>query len=451
MILRRFFLLPPGFKVVFLIFALLISLFLPASKKSLASDHPSLDYIYSFQDEATGGMKEEMNDEPQQLQTDWAIMAFSSAGYDPDTVIKGDKSLVDFAKNDICSLVSATDIERKILALESAGIDTQNIEGCDLYAKLADYIDYDSGQIGDNAVSTIFGILALSAQNQIIPNTSIDYLVSAQQTNGGWDSGWGTESNITAQAIMALETVGYSGNAISKARDYLDSLQISSGGIKYDSGEWSTESDAFSNAFTLGAIYALDESAGSEFWSYNGVSIPDDLAINLKNPDGSYSYNKSLGPLTPVWTTSVVEIALNQKFLPVKKSAFIPYIIKQTSTPTPTVISTPSPVTSPTVAPISIQAASPSPTASPVPTASVIAATTPSSVKRSLLSSQSDIQPPETTLTHNEPQLALMVPTNNNLKGSLLDWRWIVAILIMAFLSGILIRHLQYKYINENK
>ena len=47
-----------------------------------------------------------------------------------------------------------------------------------------------------------------------------------QQENGGWDSGWGTESNITAQAIMALESATYTGEALTKAKEYLKNTAV---------------------------------------------------------------------------------------------------------------------------------------------------------------------------------------------------------------------------------
>lgn len=418
--------------LVFASFALLV-------QNTSASANASLDYIYSFQDEVTGGIKEEMDSDPSQLQTDWAIMAFASVGYDPSTVAKGDKSIVDFASQNICALSSVTDIERKIIALEAANINTQNINGCNLYEKLAANINASTGQIGSGVTSTIFGVLALSAQNQSISANSINYIVAAQQADGGWDSGWGTESNITAQAMMALKAGGYSGDALTRAKSYLTNTQVHTGGVKYDANEWSTESDAFSDAFTLMAIYATGESPTSGSWLDNDLSILDDLSF-LVNSDGSYNFNRTYGKMTPVWTTCIVQIALNHGFLPIGSGSFNPYIIK-TATPSP----------------------SPSSTTTSSATTSSSSTSTGSSSDTNISKNSNSTTPKKITLSSSKSEGEL-VSTNNADDSQLIlkndksdkksnlfqfDWRWIIIALILAFLAGALIRYLQHRYIDE--
>lgn len=419
--------------LVFASFALL-------AQDASASANASLDYIYGFQDEATGGIKEEMDSNPSQLQTDWAIMAFASAGYDPNTVAKADKSIVDFASEGICALSSVTDIERKILALEAANINTQNINGCNLYEKLAANMNGTTGQIGSGVTSTIFGVLALSAQGQSIPASSTGYIVAAQQADGGWDSGWGTESNITAQAMMSLKAGGYSGDALTRAKSYLTNIQVHTGGVKYDANEWSTESDAFSDAFTLMAIYATGESPTSGSWLDNDLSILDDLSF-LVNSDGSYNFNRTYGKMTPVWTTCIVQIALNHGFLPISSGALNPYIVK-TPTPTPSPSATSTVSSSPVVSP-STAAGSPNNTG----TSSNSSDTIPKKITLSSSKNEDELAP--TNNADNSQPIQKNEKSGQESNKFQFDWRWIIIALILAFLAGALIRYLQHRYIDE--
>jgi len=281
----------------------------------MSSIDGSLQYLAEHQD-ISGGISEENDDSSIDRVTAWAAVAFASAGYDPATVKQsGGQSLVDYINSRACTYSSATDIERTILALAAANVDLDKITGCDLQAELNAQKD-PSGKIGPDIMSTIFGALAYSSINSSIDQTTIDYIVSQQQGDGGWNSGWGTESNITAQAIMALSAAGFDKTSmtITNAKQYLKNLQITSGGIKYDTNFWSVDSDAYSDAYTLQAISILGESANDDYWMVDSKSILSDLA-RFQKDDGSYlfSADPDWGDTTPVWTTSIVVPALEGK------------------------------------------------------------------------------------------------------------------------------------------
>lgn len=441
----------PIFRAFFVCVFLISVVFSFLIQSASATINDRLEYIYSFQDAQTGGIKEDMDSEPSYLQTDWAIMAFASAGFDPNTVVKADKSIVDFALQNACDLTSATDIERKVLTLESANVNSQSVSGCDLHQKLTAHVDTATGQIGNDIISTIFGVLALSAQNQAIPTGSIDYIVAAQQDNGGWDSGWGTESNITAQAIMALESADYTGEVLVKAKGYLKNIQTMSGGIKYDANDWSTESDAFSDSFSLMAIYATGEQPTTTNWLSNNLSILDNLD-ELSNSDGSYSFNRSYGKMTPVWTTSIVEIALNHGFLPIKNNSLAPYVVKVSPTPLPTI----SPIAPPTISPTPLPATAITMTPTVIsPSTNAISSPIIFNTAKTTITAtnQSPSQPLPETVEVDSLKLVLE-PTNGSKEKSewlKIDWRWIVLIFFMSLLTGGLFRFLQNRYIDEKK
>jgi hypothetical protein len=327
------------------------------SALALADDQidKSLQYLYSFQDPASGGLKEENIDEPQALQSAWGAIAFAAGGFNPATVKKTDSSpdLLSYALKDICQNTSITDLERGTLVVSASGADPRNIAGCSLIDKIRSFKDPQTGKIGQNIVSTVFGVLALRSAGETVDEKTINYILQEQKADGGWDSGWGTESNMTAQTIQALTLSGVAQDdkSIIAAKNYLKSLQSETGGIKYDSSSWTTSSDAFSDAYTLEAIYTLSEDPNDVFWQKNGKTILDDLAL-LGNSDGSYSFSSDYGKINPVWTTSIVLVALNKKSLAFKGEnlkSFYQSAISLTPQPSPTFIPSPAPTIAPSL------------------------------------------------------------------------------------------------------
>lgn len=297
--------------------ALFVLLFSPFFVSASSQSNDSLQYLADHQDKITGGIFEEGSMEPDDSITAWSAIAFAAAGYNPDTVTTdGSPSIIDYITSRACTYETATAIERTILALSTADIDPSNITSCDLISKLDGYKDA-SGRIGPDIISTIFGVLAYSSIDTDIDQTTIDYITSQQQENGGWDDGYSIETQITSQAIMALAVSGFDANSdvITTAKKYIKSEQTELGGIKYTSlGDWpATDSDSWSDAYALQAIYSLGDDPLDEFWMASGLSIRDDISSFEKN-DSSYLYSRDdWGDSTPVWTTAVVIPALEGK------------------------------------------------------------------------------------------------------------------------------------------
>ncbi|MFH1855442.1 MAG: prenyltransferase/squalene oxidase repeat-containing protein [bacterium] len=297
----------------------------------------ALQYL-AMQQNSDGGLREKDQIDSGDLQTAWSMMAFASAGVDPSSVKSPQNSLVDYELSRACDYIADTDIERAVMALSSAGVDL-SVSGCDLENRLIGLVDPASGKIGNSLISTIFGVFALKSQNLGIPDMTYDYIVSEQQPSGGWDSGWGTESNITAQSIQSLAILAPNFNVdpIMKAKDYLKSLQIEGGGIKYSGDPWVTSPDAFSDAYTLQAIYSLGESPQNEFWMKGGHSVLEHL-LSYQKEDGSFYFSSDpWGDSTPVWTTAIVLPSLNQMNYPVIASNLLPFEEEPELAPTPVI------------------------------------------------------------------------------------------------------------------
>lgn len=458
------------------LFFLLLNLLWPFKIQADASVEKSLKYLVGFQDAQSGGISEEGSDEPLSLQTDWSIIALSASGYDSSTVGQ-QASLVDYAIGGACDLTLLSDIERRVIALESTGVDTQNLSTCSLTSKIFNQISTE-GRIGENLVSTVFGVIALESAGLQVPQNVIDYIVLSQDDDGGWSSGYGTESNFTAQTIMAL-----SGSSkeipkavFDRAKNYLKNLQIESGGIKYDGGQWSTQSDAFSDSYVLQAIYALGESPNDSFWQIGGETILDDLA-SLGNADGSYSFNRSYGKMSPVWTTSIVLIALNRSFLPILN---LPTLSWPNSTPVTTVSAVPSLTVTPTqsvsATPVSVTS-TPSVSATPIITATFSPTTTSTQspiwgatatpvIVRSSISRNKQVQAQNSSYKSRDP-ISQGSPQNTSVQtksdksdaevlgavateeDALNLYLWGISTAVISFIMGVLVKTIEKKYINE--
>jgi hypothetical protein len=310
---------PGGIFFVFITVILLNSK-VQASTLSSADIDKSLEYIQSNQQSTSGGLLDvnpfSPSTDPQCIQSGWAAVAFASANIDPATVKTATDmpSLLDYIESSQCTPTTATDIERTILAQSASNITPSQ----DLQDKLDDLYDPTTGQIGPDIISTIFGVIAYKAYNHSVPDQTINYIIASQKDDGGWDDGYGEESNITAQAVMALaDIVDNNSSNLLLAKTYLKSLQIDGGGIKYDSNSWTTASDANSDAYTLQAIYALGEDPLDNYWLINNKSIFDDLET-LRQADGSYNFSSVYGQSLPVYTTVVVIPALTDQSLPIK-------------------------------------------------------------------------------------------------------------------------------------
>lgn len=292
------------------------SLVSPAPQAVLASpgNSPSLTYLALRQDKESGGLVEEGETEPSAIQSAWGAIAYAGAGFDPDTV--GSPSLLHYVEKDACSYTNVTDIERTILVALASERDPRNFGGCNMLS-LLNALANEDGSIGPDIISTIFGTIAKSASGEEVEEKTFNFIINAQEEDGGWDSGWGTEANITAQALIALSYSRgeQSDTAIARAKDYLKRLQTNDGGIKYDNNSWTSSSDAFSNAYTLQAIYALGEKETDDFWlSTSGKTIADNL-LSLRGKDGFYNFSLPFGAVNPVFTTAIAVPPLYGKTL----------------------------------------------------------------------------------------------------------------------------------------
>jgi hypothetical protein len=252
--------------------------------------------------------------------TEWTVIAVQAAGQQASQLDKGSGvSATDFLKADKPTATStATDVERKIIAIASTGQSSTNFGGVDYDATLATY--HVDKQIGDPTLlnDDIFGVIAADATgNPSLHNAAqdaLDYFLAHQSADGGFSyttdtCPWcGSDSNDTAAAIIALHAAEHlqltnvglvSGKA--DALVYLLSTQQPDGGFGYDIY---SPSDGSSTAWSLMALNIIGDPVRVQ-----ALAARNWLLAN-QNSDGGFTFGAYGVTASDTYTTAHAVIAL---------------------------------------------------------------------------------------------------------------------------------------------
>jgi len=251
----------------------------------------------------------------------WVCMALSCAGQQPDDW----GGLVDYLEERTYLLDDdkPEDWERQTLAIVACNKNPQNFSDMDFVEKIIGF--YDGDQIGStgNLFDDYFGILALisagvSVNESIIQNTK-SFIITKQNSNGGWG-----DSDSTAAAIMALVAAGENkdSNVIYDAINFLKNLQTDDGGFH----SWGNTNVA-STAWVVMALNIVDKDATSQEWEKNGKT-PIEYILSLQQEDGSFNWTSDMRN-GPEWMTAYAIPALMGKNYPIQISEDT-YIINNT-------------------------------------------------------------------------------------------------------------------------
>ena len=280
------------------------------------------------------------------LLTDWAAVALGAAGELADTNMR--EKLRAYLLSAPLSGSSATDLERRIMALEALGIDPYT--GTNYVNLLIGR--FDGEQMGEKALvnDDIFAIFPLAhagyGADDAMMRAILDTIVETQQSDGSWVS----SVDLTAAAIQALAPYhGHSGvsSALSKAEGYLRGRQIATGGFG---------SSSFSTSWALQAIAALNQKPSD--WNLHDITPLGHLG-NMQQSDGGVEH-MSASDETRIWATAyAVPAALARSWHAILKDFSRPAAIEtlppvaeavqpsalatvsvpiQTSSPAPTVV-----------------------------------------------------------------------------------------------------------------
>ncbi|MFI5271098.1 MAG: prenyltransferase/squalene oxidase repeat-containing protein [Candidatus Saccharimonadales bacterium] len=253
-------------------------------------------------------------------ESDWAVEAIKLTSQDPDMFAhNGSPSLLDYLKTDVMSSSTAsTSIERRIISINAAGLDSTNFGGVNYNLLLGN--QHQSGQIGDPTLlnDDIFGIIAIASShdNSLKPEAqdSLNYLLSHQGSDGGFSyttascSFCGSDNNDTAAAIVAMyaaDQMGLTSSSLDSSKanalKYLLSTQQTDGGFAYDAF---SPSDGSSTAWSLMALNEVGDAVSAQ------ALLARSWLLHNQNIDGGFSYGAYGTTTSDTYTTDNAVIAL---------------------------------------------------------------------------------------------------------------------------------------------
>ena len=238
----------------------------------------------------------------------WSALGLAASGRNPRDVRRpGGRSLSTYVSRSAGALSDVGAIERTMLVLEAAGLSSRDFRGRDLVAALTRR-RRSNGSIGGFVSYTAFGVIALRAAGASAGGSTVSWLVSAQNADGGFGlaPASASDSDITGAALQALAVVGRARSAAARrAVAWLRANQNDDGGFGQFRGR---SSNAQSTSYAVQGLVA----AGA-----GGATLSRSLAYlgGLQRSDGSIAYSSSSSQ-TPVWVTAQALMALERAPLP---------------------------------------------------------------------------------------------------------------------------------------
>ncbi len=121
-----------------------------------------------------------------ELFSGWSALGLAAAGRNPRDVRRpGGRSLASYVSRSAGSFADPGEIERMMLVLEAAGLSSRSFGGADLVA-LLNRRRRANGSIAGYVSYTAFGVLALRAAGAPAGGSTVGWLVSAQNDDGGF-------------------------------------------------------------------------------------------------------------------------------------------------------------------------------------------------------------------------------------------------------------------------
>lgn len=271
----------------------------------------ALDYLGGRQ-QADGGFAEPGQSSSDTL-TAWVVSAIAAAGEDPGSWRRSGNSPIDYLSSGAGSLSNLTDLERSCLAVCSAGGDPRAFGGRNLVAGITGQIGND-GHLGTMINEHCWGLIALAAAGETVPESCRSWLTSKQNIDGGFgfNEGSASDPDDTGAALQALMATGESADSstVSRALTYLQFCHSSDGGFYWQT----TTSNVASTAWAVQGISATGEDPDSASWSKSGKT-PLDFLKRQQQSDGHIKYSAD-SDSHPAWMTAESIPALLKKPYP---------------------------------------------------------------------------------------------------------------------------------------
>lgn len=246
--------------------------------------------------------------------TGWAALGLEAAGRSPFAVTSGGSSPIDYLRSQIKRVRSIGDLERTVLALEGAGVDSRHFAGRDLSGELRRRRGR-SGSFDGQVNLTAFGILALrsAGASRSAVGRSAKWLHRAENRDGGWgfQPQAPSDADSTGAALQGLAAAGASRRAMHHGAAYLRRTQERDGGFALGGGGLT---NAQSTAWAIQGLVAAG--VGPSRVREHGRSPLDYLSARQRG-DGHYAYSSS-SDQTPVWVTGQALVAAKREAFPLR-------------------------------------------------------------------------------------------------------------------------------------
>ena len=243
------------------------------------------------------------------LFTGWASLGVAAGGRNPRDVERRGKSPIDFIRGDADGVREVGEVERTILVLEAAGLNSRSFAGNNFVARLDRYRRAD-GSFSGFISYTAFGILALRAADAGGTGAPARWLAGQRNGDDGFGLSPGAQSDVdnTAAAMQALAAAGR-GEAARDSIGFFRRAQNTDGGFGQYEGR---SSNAQSTAYAVQALVAAGSNPAR--FRKDGRS-PVGYLRSLQNANGSVDYSRSSAQ-TPVWVTAQAVLAFERKPFP---------------------------------------------------------------------------------------------------------------------------------------
>jgi uncharacterized membrane protein len=300
---------PAGAAPLVLLAAFALAVALPAR----ASAASAVGWLESAQN-PDGGFGPEPGTSSSTTITGWAALGLEAAGRSPFTVRNGGATPISYLRHQVGGLNAAGDLERTILALEGAGVNSRRFGGRDLPAELRRRIS-GSGSVQGQVNLTAFGILALrsAGASRSSVRRSAKWLHGAENRDGGWgfQRSAPSDADSTGAALQGMAAAGASRNTMRPGSAFLRRSQDRDGGFALGGG---TLSNAQSTAWAIQGLVAAGVSP-SRIRQHR--HSPLDYLAKRQRGDGHYTYSPS-SDQTPVWVTGQALAAVKREAFPVR-------------------------------------------------------------------------------------------------------------------------------------
>jgi len=241
-----------------------------------------------------------------------AILAISSAGYNPATNFPGkDSNPLTYLRNNASEAAAFVaqgggPAGKMMLGLVAANQDPRDFMGYNFVISLTQQLSPSGQYNAGTAFDQSLAVLGLAAVNETVPFSATQWLQDQQAANGSWDDGYGTLNNAdaTGMSIMALVASGQPLNSTSlvSAANFLAAAQLPTGGWEYGTG---FGENANSTSLALQGLSALGEDffTSSGPWDQGG-NTPLSALLSWQNKSGAFQADFGFGRFDDFFATT---------------------------------------------------------------------------------------------------------------------------------------------------